>query len=136
MKILSARYANPEGGILLEREGEPALYVDRCELYERAMAGEFGELGELPEPEPEPTRIPQAVTRRQAKQQLLIDGILDQVQPAIDAIADDIQRAMVQIYWDDATEFERANGELIALATSLGLDDEAVDALFIAASQR
>lgn len=109
---------------------------DAPSVAEPLVIEAFEDVGQGLLPEPGPIRTPHTVTRRQAKQQLLIDGILDQVQPAIDAIADDIQRAMVQIYWDDATEFERANGELIALATSLGLDDEAVDALFIAASQR
>jgi|SRR5690554_5420881 len=87
-----------------------------------------------PEPEPEP--IPQRVTRRQAKQQLAVDGLLSQVQPAIDAIEDDTERLLVQIYWDDAADFERQNPELIMLGGALGLDDEAVDEMFRQASKR
>lgn len=78
----------------------------------------------------------QTVTRRQAKQQLLLAGLLNQVQPAIDAIPDATQRALVQIYWDDSQEFERQHAELIALATALGLDAAGIDALFEAAAQR
>ncbi len=75
------------------------------------------------------------VTRRQAKQQLVIAGLLDQVQPTIDAITDATERQMVQIYWDDAQVFERSNAELIMLAGALGLDDTQLDELFKAASK-
>lgn len=74
--------------------------------------------------------IPRSVTRRQAKQQLAIAGLLTQVQPTIDAITDATERAMVQIYWDDAQEFERNHQQLISLATALGLSDTQLDDLF------
>jgi DnaJ-domain-containing protein 1 len=74
--------------------------------------------------------VPQSVTRRQARQALLIAGKLSQVQPAIDAIADPLQRGMVQIEWDDSQTFERQRPTLIALATAIRLDDAEIDALF------
>lgn len=77
--------------------------------------------------------VPAKVTRRQARQALLIAGLLDDVQPAINAIADPMQRGLAQIEWDDAQEFERHRPLLIQLATALGLDDEALDNLFIQA---
>lgn len=40
--------------------------------------------------------VPASVTRRQAKQALLLNGLLANVQPAIDAIPDATQRAMIQ----------------------------------------
>ena len=79
--------------------------------------------------------IPQTVTRRQARQALLISGHLSSVQPAIDAIPDDLQRGMVQIEWDDSQTFERQRPTLIALATAIGMDSEAIDNLFIQAAQ-
>jgi hypothetical protein len=76
------------------------------------------------------------VSRRQGKQQLLADGLLSSIQPTIDAISDDTKRAMVQIFWDDATEFERMSPELNQLGADLGLSDEQIDELFRNASQR
>lgn len=74
--------------------------------------------------------VPQTVTRRQGRQALLLAGLLDQVQPAIDAIEDATERGMAQIYWDDAQSFERQNATLLALASALGLHDSEVDDLF------
>lgn len=80
-------------------------------------------------------RVPQSVTRRQARQALLLAGLLDNVQPAIDSIADPVQRSMAQIEWDDSQQFERKRPMLISLAAALGLGEEALDNLFIQAAQ-
>lgn len=80
-------------------------------------------------------RVPQTVTRRQARQALLLAGLLDNVQPAIDSIANPVQRSMAQIEWDDSQQFERKRPLLIALAAALGLGEEALDNLFIQAAQ-
>ena len=82
---------------------------------------------------PEP--CPQSVTRRQAKQALLLSGLLHSVQPAIDAIPDLATRAMVQIEWDDSQVFERNRHALIALAGALGMDSDALDRLFTTAAE-
>lgn len=74
--------------------------------------------------------VPRMVTRRQAKQALLMEGLLDQVQPAIDAIADPRQRALIQIEWDDSQAFERDRPALIALGAALGLGPTELDNLF------
>lgn len=78
--------------------------------------------------------VPQVVSRRQAKQALLLSGLFSNVQPAIDDIEDDTERQMVQIYWDDATVFERSNAQLVGLGKTLGLTEEQIDDLFIQAS--
>jgi hypothetical protein len=78
--------------------------------------------------------IPQSVTRRQAKEALLLNGLLANVQPAIDAITDATQRGLMQIEWDDAQTFERNHASLIQLATALGLDSAGIDALFVQAA--
>lgn len=80
--------------------------------------------------------VPESVTRRQARQALLLAGLLDSVQPAIDAIPDPIERGLVQIDWDDSQEFERHRPTLLMLASALGLTEEQVDTLFIAAAGR
>lgn len=82
----------------------------------------------------DPLPVPQSVTRRQAKQALMLAGLLDNIQPAIDAIANPVQRQFVQIEWDDSQAFERNRPALIALATALGMTSEQLDALFITAS--
>ena len=79
--------------------------------------------------------VPASVTRRQAKQALLLNGLLANVQPAIDAIPDAAQRAMIQIEWDDSQVFERDRPALIALGSALGLTNVQLDDLFIGAAQ-
>lgn len=78
--------------------------------------------------------VPPKVTRRQARQALLLAGLLGNVQPAIDAIEDTTLRQLAQIEWDDSQEFERHRPLLIQLAGALGLDGEALDGLFIQAA--
>jgi hypothetical protein len=87
------------------------------------------------DPETIQTPVPRSVTRRQARQALLLSGKLAQVQPAIDSIPDPIQRGMIQIEWDDSQTFERNRPALIALATAIGLDSPQIDNLFIEASK-
>lgn len=86
----------------------------------------------IPSPAPNPV-VPQAVTRRQAKQALLLAGLLHEVQPAIDAIADVTQRGLMQLEWDESLNFERNRPGLIQLAGALGLNSAALDQLFITA---
>ena len=78
-------------------------------------------------------RVPEKVTARQAVQALISVNKLHLVQPAIDAIADPAQRAMVQAEWDKSQDFERNRPTLVSLATAIGLDAAGLDALFITA---
>jgi hypothetical protein len=78
--------------------------------------------------------VPQSVTRRQAKQALVLNGKLASVQPAIDAITDTTQRSLMQIEWDDSQEFVRSRPTLIQIGAAIGLDAAGLDALFIQAS--
>ena len=79
--------------------------------------------------------IPESITKRQAKQQLLLEGKLGQVQEVIDSIADETERMMAQLYWDDSTEFERNHPTLVELGTALGLTEAELDMMFINASK-
>lgn len=90
----------------------------------------------LPPPLPgeQVTIVPQTVTRRQARQALLMADLLDDVQPAIDAIPDPVQRRMAQIEWEDSLEFVRTRPLVIQIGEALGLDSAALDALFIHAA--
>ncbi|WEE79566.1 hypothetical protein LZ683_09500 [Comamonas testosteroni] len=80
-----------------------------------------------------PARVPAKVTRRQARQALAMEGLLGSVQPAIDAIADPLQRQLAQIEWDDSQDFERDRPLLIQLGHAIGLTDAGIDGLFIRA---
>ena len=82
---------------------------------------------------PSALQVPAKVARRQARQALLLAGLLDRVQPAIDAIEDLQQRQLAQIEWDDSQDFERHRPLLIQLGYALGLDDAGLDAIFIQA---
>lgn len=85
--------------------------------------------------DPAPDQVPQSVSRRQAMQALLMAGKLDLVQPVIDAIADPVQRGMMQIEWDDAQVFERQRPSLLMIGAAIGLDDAGLDALFTTAAE-
>jgi len=78
--------------------------------------------------------VPPVVSRRQARQALLLAGKLEEVSIAIDSIKDPITKGMTQIAWEDSTEFERQSKTLIELAKALGLDDKQLDDLFIKAA--
>ena len=82
-----------------------------------------------------PAKVPDSVTRRQARQALLLAGLLDMVQPAIDAIPSPTARAMIEIEWNDSLQFERDRPALIGLATALGMTSAQLDQLFITASK-
>lgn len=74
--------------------------------------------------------IPTVVSSRQGKLALLDAGLLDDVEAAVAASS----RA-VQIEWIEATEFRRDWPTLVALQGTLGLTDQQIDDLFIAASR-
>jgi len=76
----------------------------------------------------------QPITRAQAKAALIITGLIAQVQPAIDAIPDPLQRALAQNDWDERLHFERSNPTLSAMAAALGMTDAQLDDLFALAA--
>lgn len=81
-------------------------------------------------PVPEVRIVPRTVTRRQGFLVLLAAGYLDQVE----AIMASAPRA-VQITWATMKEFERDNPLISAFGPQLGLDDKAIDDLFVEASK-
>lgn len=78
--------------------------------------------------------VPAAVTRRQAKQALLLAGLLDDAETAINAIPDATERALAMIFWNDADNFERANPLIAQIGGAIGLTSEEIDARFILAA--
>lgn len=84
---------------------------------------------------PTPIPVPGFLTKKQAKQALILAGLFANVQAAIDSIPNETQRLMVQVSWDDSATFERNDPTLLMLASALGLTDEALNQLFITGAQ-
>lgn len=79
--------------------------------------------------------IPRTVTMRQARAALIITGNIGLIQPAIDAIEDDTERALAQNEWDNSGAVERDRGLVQMLGLSL-FTKEQLDQLFILAAQQ
>jgi hypothetical protein len=78
--------------------------------------------------------IPESVSARQIRLWLIRQGIsLAQVDAAIDAIPDQLQRDSVRVEWDYAPYVERSHPMLVPLAAALGLTEQQVDQAFIEA---
>lgn len=86
------------------------------------------------DPSLNPTPIPQSVTMRQARLALLGAGLLDDVDAAIAAITDPVQRKAAEIEWEYATTVDRDSPFTQQLAQGLGLTTEQKDALFTQAA--
>lgn len=92
------------------------------------------------EPRPEhpapPVRVPGQITAWQARAALQLtpfgDGtLLDAVDAAIAALPGGAEKIVVQSAWDNNANFVRNSPTITGIATALGLDDAAVDQLFI-----
>ena len=83
-------------------------------------------------PEPARPHVPASVTMRQARLALLGAGLLASVDAAIDGLPSP-QKEAARIEWEYATEVQRVSGLVPMMGAALGLDDAALDALFVAA---
>ena len=117
---------------------------DQIDLFRAHVAQYGGEIDEklLAEvqaewvpPPPPPVVIPQSVTMRQARLALLGVGLLDDVDAAIAAIPDPVQRQAAQIEWEYATTVVRDSSWVQTLGASLNLTSAQIDELFIAAAK-
>ena len=91
--------------------------------------------GNTPEPaDPIVPVVPQSVTMRQARLALLRAGLLDDVDAAIAAIPDPVQRKAAEIEWEYAQTVDRSSPFTQQLAAGLNLTAEQLDALFTQAA--
>ena len=74
--------------------------------------------------------VPQVVTARQARLALNAAGLLGNIEAALATMPRD-----AQIEWDYAHEIRRDSPLIAAVASGLGLDKAAIDALFAQASK-
>lgn len=84
-------------------------------------------LPEPPDPEPEP--VPHSCTRRQGRLALLAQGLLDDVEAAIAAIADPLEQREAQIEYE-ADTWERDSPFVQAMWAQLGGTPGQLDDLF------
>lgn len=106
---------------------EEASKYDDIELVPQEEIIELGDIVKY--------NIPEKISKRQMRQQLIIDGLYTNVQTIIDSIEDETERLLTQVFWEDSTEFERNHPMLIQFATSLGLDSNEIDILFAKANK-
>jgi hypothetical protein len=79
--------------------------------------------------------VPESISARQIRLWLVRNGIsLAQVDAAIDAIPDQLQRDSVRVEWDYAPYVERTHPMLVPLAAALGLTEQQVDQAFVEAA--
>ena len=81
--------------------------------------------------QPQPIRVPQQVTMRQARLELLSRGLLDDVAATI-AAAD----REAQIEWEYASTVARDNPVIVGVQQQQGMTDEQIDDLFREAAKR
>lgn len=123
------------GDVEAGRSAHPIVEDGNC--YRTADAVWFDPApgsGAYVETEAGPTPVPSEVTMRQARLALLAAGKLDDVEAALDALPVGAVRDAARIAWDYSSMVERHYGLVSTLGPLIGLDDETIDALFIAAA--
>jgi hypothetical protein len=86
--------------------------------------------GKFVEPPPAPIPVPQQITMRQARLELLNVGKLDDVDAALASIPDEHERKAAQIEWEYATIIERTAPLVKSLTPALGFTEDEMDDLF------
>ena len=81
------------------------------------------------EPEPLPEPIPKVITMRQARLQLLEDGLLDEVELLVS------KDRKSQIEWEYANEVYRQSPLIDLVKETISLTDEQIDDMFLSASK-
>lgn len=86
------------------------------------------------QPEP-PPQVPISVSMAAAREALIDAGLIVDVNTAIGAIPDEVQRTKALSWWEYAQSLRRDNQWVLMIGTALGLTEQQVDDLFIAAKQ-
>lgn len=102
-------------------------------VIRKATAEEVAEI-ESRNATPEPKVIPQLITCGQGREALYNAGLFGKVQLAIDAIEDPDTKWRIQNAWDYRPAWERQSPFVVTMADILGLDEVALDELFITAA--
>lgn len=119
-------YQTTREGLLLREDGT----IIPSDPDNRDYA-EFLASGEEAAPWVAPTpAVPFSVSAFQARAALAAAGLLDSVQAMMDGPSVDTR---TKLAWEYATEFRRDSPTVVAMGAALGLDDAALDHLFITA---
>lgn len=112
-------------------QGVPYRIIETAMLpaFEVRARWQWTEAGPLAVAPDVPT-VPAEVSRFQAKAALADAGLLSQA----DAIVAASGNVILQLAWAEATTFKRNSPGIAALAPALGLDEAALDDLFITAA--
>ena len=133
-----ARFSIIDAGRVVNHAEADAAYAAAQGLVP-ALDSRIGDLwdGEVfvpaPPAPPHPPVVPPSVTMRQARLALLGAGLLASVDAAINSLPS-LQKEAARIEWEYATEVQRSSGLVPMMGAALGLDDAALDALFIEAA--
>ena len=79
--------------------------------------------------------VPQHVARAQGKAALIVAGLWPGVLAFVAAIEDDTERLLAEVALHDTQHWQRNSPFLNAAKSGLGMTDEQLDALFVAAAQ-
>ena len=71
----------------------------------------------------------------QARIALIEQGLIDKVDATLNGIPDEKEKAKAKAWWEYAQVVERSHPMVGVLVQTLGLSDEQVDDLFLAASK-
>lgn len=83
---------------------------------------------------PTPTPADYRLTRRQVRAAMVLNAIPESaVLSAIDGIADDTERGLARVDWQEAPYYQRSHPLFAQLAPALGLTDAQLDAMWMQA---
>lgn len=120
--------------VILKSNGEYASVAPGVDIMAEAerLGGTVVDAADLPE-HLEPVVVPERITRRQGRLALLQAGHLADVEAAMAALADPIERMAAQIEYEAET-WERSNPWIERTGAAVGLSAEQIDELFIRAA--
>lgn len=124
------RYAIIDNGIVTNVAESAHPMADNWILSDEAGAGWLYDGTTFTPPPPAPVPVPHGITPRQCRLQLLTEGLLDEVEAAIDTMP---QAAKIE--WEYALEIKRSYGFVIAMQALLGKDDSEMDTFFTEAAK-
>jgi hypothetical protein len=78
--------------------------------------------------------VPKEVSMVKFREQLIREGLKQDIENALEAIPDEITKAIFKEWWEYATVVKRDYSKVIQMAQMLGYSDEYVDSVFKKAS--
>lgn len=111
------------------------IYAEDITLFNSiAEAGQSYTAPPQPEPEPEPVYVPRIVAAWRIKAIAELQGLTASIDAAIDTIPAPQTKIVAGFSWREGNEISRTSPLILSMAAGLGLDDEQLDGMFIAAA--